>query len=491
LAGTITTITAEQGEVSGSLLLTPIQRWLFEQNFPEPDHWNKAFIFSIEQPLVRQALRQALAAIIAHHDALRIRFYLSPEGWQAEHISVAEIGEPLLEWVDISALDPSLQSEEIERRAETLQASLNLAKGRLIHLAYFDTGPAQPARLLAIVHHLVVDGVSWRILLEDLMNAYTQAASGQRISLPAKTTSYKDWSSALEAYAQSQELSAELGYWRQLGKGPVSRLPRDYPDGENTEALARSVRVALGEEETRSLLVEAPGAYGTEINDLLLAALVEALGEFSKDRRAYVELESHGRQELPNTDVTRTLGWFTAQYPVQLDLRAVRGPGETIKAVKEQLRRVPQHGFGYGLLRYLCRDAAVRAELGGLFAPEISFNYLGQVNTSQTEAGQAVGLGLAGESVGAVHSSRGQRSTVLGVTGSISAGRLRLEWHYSAGMYRRQTIEELADIYLRCLQALIVHCRSPEAVGYTPSDFPDAGLSEEDLDAVLGEVGEE
>jgi non-ribosomal peptide synthase protein (TIGR01720 family) len=243
-------------------------------------------------------------------------------------------------------------------------------------------------------------------------------------------------------------------------------------------ASAAEVAVALSAEQTRALLQEVPPVYHTQINDVLLTALVQSFGQWTGERALLVDLEGHGREELfEGVDLSRTVGWFTSLFPVRLTLKA-EAPGKALKAVKKQLRGIPHGGIGYGVLRYLHPEAEVRAVLQALPAAEVSFNYLGQLN--QVLEGSSL-FRLARESSGPPHSPLGRRPHLLEVNGWVAKGRLHLKWSYSQRVHRRVTVERLAQGFLEALEALIVHCRSPEARGFTPSDFPLSRLDEQTL----------
>ena len=355
-----------------------------------------------------------------------------------------------------------------------------------------DLGPRRPAHLLLAAHHLVVDAVSWRILLEDLFNAYQQFASGQAIQLPPKTTSYKLWAERLQDYAQSEALSAELPYW--LGSPiialPAPVLPQDFDleAGPNDHASASHFWSLLGVEETRQLLHEVPAAYYTRVDDILLTALVQAFASWSGNPELWVARESHGREPLfPEVDLSRTVGWFTSLYPVRLALPPDAGAGQAIKSIKEQLRQVPDHGIGYGLLRYLRADESA-ALLRQAPQPQVSFNYLGQLDQSLPPGAP---IALTQASPGPLHSPLGARSFLLDINVGVSDGQLRLVWTFSRNRHRQNTIAPLAHAFMEALRALIAHCLSPEAGGFTPSDFPEVDLSQEDLDRLLDEIGSE
>jgi non-ribosomal peptide synthase protein (TIGR01720 family) len=224
-----------------------------------------------------------------------------------------------------------------------------------------------------------------------------------------------------------------------------------------------------------------PGVYRTQINDVLLAALARAMSGWTGASRVVVELEGHGREELfAEVDLSRTVGWLTILYPVALDLGGCSGPGELLKSIKEQLREIPNRGLGHGLLRHL-RDDETGRQVRGLAPAQLRFNYLGQFDQVLPESGM---LSAAAESGGEERSREGLRRYLLDVNGRVAGGRLRLDWTYSEAVHRRETVEALAGSFLRTLQELIEHCRSPEAGGFTPSDFPLAELDQAALERV-------
>jgi non-ribosomal peptide synthase protein (TIGR01720 family) len=280
---------------------------------------------------------------------------------------------------------------------------------------------------------------------------------------------------------------AELEFWSALTDAPGSRLPVDIDDGANTEASTQRLIVSLSEEETRALLQETPHAYHTEINDVLLTALARSFALWSGSRTLLIELEGHGREELfDDVDISRTVGWFTTAFPVRLDLGAATHTAQELMAVKEQLRRIPNRGIGYGLLRYLNDDPAVADQLRSLPQAEVSFNYLGQMDQALAEDAP---FGPASEAHGPDCGPHGQRSCLIEINGGINGGRLSLEWSYSANMYRHTTIARVADDFIAALRDIIAHCQSPDAGGYTPSDFPDVDLSQDEIEALMAEIG--
>jgi non-ribosomal peptide synthase protein (TIGR01720 family) len=474
-------IQAEQGLVLGPVPCTPIQHWFFEQESPAPHHWNQALLLEVRQTLDIAVLEKAVQHLLVHHDILRARFRREADGWQQE--IVAPEASSLCVRVDLSALSEEQQGREIAETAAQLQASLNLGQGPLIRLALFDCSPYKPARLLVVIHHLVVDSVSWRILLEDLQLSYRQCSTGKLMQLPPKTTSFKYWARRLTAYAPSAECRQELTYWLAAPCAQTGRLPVDYPGGANTVAWARTVSVSLSTQETDALLQEGPLAYQTQINDVLLTALAQAFARWTGEHALLIDLEGHGREEVVNgVDLSRTVGWFTTLFPVLLQLEHAYTPTEALKSVKEQLRRIPKRGIGYGMLRYLSQDTEVIEKLRALPQAEVCFNYLGQGD--QLVSGPLF-FGPVREAIGPHRSPQGWRHYLLEVNSRLAGGQLRCDWTYSEQIHRWDTIAGLAQGFIEALRMLIRQCQSAEAGGYTPSDFPQMRLSQQELDELL------
>ena len=473
----------EQGVVSGRVPLTPIQQWFFEQELQERHHFNQTVLLQVRQWLKREVLEAAVRGLVAQHDALRLRYVRGESGW--EQFNAAEETQEIFTYRDLSELAPAEQSATVEREAAQWQGSLDLEQGPLLRVVYFDLGTERAGRLLLVIHHLAVDGVSWRILLADLQRACEQLERGEAVSLGEKSSSFKQWAERLEEYAESEAVKAEIEYWMADRRHGVKGLPVDHEEGANSFASSVSVSVELSAEETQWLLQEVGEAYGTQIQEVLLTALAEGIRRWSGERRVLVDLEGHGREEVGGgVDVSRTVGWFTTIYPVLLELAEESDPGSALKRVKEQMRGVPERGIGYGLLRYMSRDEQLRERLREMPSAEIRFNYLGQFDQS---IGEESMYSLAPESAGPNRSPRDKRITKLVINGNVIGGRLHVTWTFSENTYNRSTIEKLAQDYIEALRELIEHCRLPEAGGYTPSDFPEAALSQEELDDLLAE----
>ncbi|MGH6821573.1 MAG: condensation domain-containing protein, partial [Methylocella sp.] len=316
-------------------------------------------------------LQAAIPKLLEHHDALRMRFSRRDGEWR-QFNSVEERHEVFVV-EDLSAVADESLSQAMELAAEHWQATLDLFEGPLMRTVLFELGPHRPQRLLMVIHHLVMDGVSWRILIEDLHTLYHQLAAGEAVSLPPKTTSYRQWSQRLCRYAGTQR-AAET-YWNELASAPAPSFPVENPEGANTESCTGEIILSLGKQHTQALLQQVPPVYRTRNDDGLLAALAQVICCWSRNDSVLINLEGHGREDLfPELDLSRTVGWFTSLFPVLLAVKAETGPGALLQSVKEQLRAVPDHGIGYGLQRYLSGPNPV-----SLSAP-ISFNYLGRLD---------------------------------------------------------------------------------------------------------------
>jgi amino acid adenylation domain-containing protein/non-ribosomal peptide synthase protein (TIGR01720 family) len=478
-------IKAEQGLLSGAAILTPIQQWFFEQNFSDAHHWNQAVLLEVKRPFKANFLYKALYHIMQQHDALRFCYRQSLVGWQQFY---AEMPENLpFSFIDLS-LVPKAQKEAVLAEAlAQAQAAFDLAKGPLIRLVLIDLGANSPGRLLLTLHHLVVDFVSMQILLTDLQTIYQQLSYHKPISLPPKTISFKYWGEQLVQHVQSGALDEELDYWLESSRRNVLPIPVDFPNSvaENTQANVQEVVTWLSEKKTESLLRDTPKVYHTQISDLLLTAVVQVFTDWTQNSAILLDMEGHGREEIiPNIDLSRTVGWFTTLYPVLFHLDT-KQPGEAIKAIKEQLRQIPHRGIGYGLLQYFGGTGdllTVQQQLQAQPQAQVSFNYLGQFSQFTTPTAM---FRPVQDSSGPWYSPRSHRTYLIDIHGIIIKNQLRMTWLYNNHIHRKTTIEKLAGDQINALSKLIDHCLTPDAGGYTPSDFPLTDLSQAQLDKLL------
>ena len=484
VAGTANFIRAEQGVVTGPVTVTPIQHWFFEQNLPDEHHFNQGTMLELRGSLKLPLLKRAIQLLLLHHDALRLRFVREASGWKQFNAG-PESSVPLA-ILDLATVGEAQQDAAMRAGIAELHESLNLSEGPLVRIAFFDLGSERSGRLLIVIHHLVIDGVSWRILIEDLRTAYDQLVRGETVKLPPKTTSFQQWAERLEAHARSGVLAKEQSFWLVDERQQTPPLPVDYSGCQNTEHSADRVKVVLSSDETRALLQKVPVAYGTQINEVLLAALVQAFENWTGEPTVLIDLEGHGREEIvEGVDLSRTVGWFTTIFPVLLKLEGAMDTGNALKTIKEQLRRIPNRGIGYGLLRYMSADAKLAEQLRLLPLAQVSFNYKGQFGQDRSP-GSLFSSVL--QDCGPNHSPKQTRNHLVDIDGAVIDGQLKLEWIYSRNIHRRETIETLAGSFVSALQQFIIQCQSPASREYRPSDFPLAGLDQTTLDKLSAQI---
>jgi non-ribosomal peptide synthase protein (TIGR01720 family) len=465
-----------QGTVEGEIPATPIQAWLYEQNLEQLHHFNQAVMLYRKDGFEEAAIRSVLSKLVEHHDILRMT--VKTEDGHILQYNRGMDGELFsLEMTDLKDCDD--YRGEIERESNRLQGSMDLRSGPLMKAGLFKTKEGD--HLLIAIHHLAVDGVSWRIILEDLAVGYRQALNKKEVAFGSKTDSFKYWAEKLQAYANGRELLKEAEYWNELEQIDIPSLPADSAVEERRFSDSAEVVVELGMEETESLLKRVNKAYNTEINDLLLAALGLAVREWTGNDKVLVNLEGHGREEiLKDIDISRTVGWFTTQYPVVLDMAGHASLPFMIKSVKEGLRHIPNKGIGYGILKYLTLPEN-RDGLDFRLKPEISFNYLGQFDQRMKEDIFRLSDIPVGQSVGPNIRSEYR----LDINGAVQDGRLIVRFAYNQGEYEAGTIGEVAGSFMNHLAGIISHCAAMEDTEATPSDFTINDLTLSDFEAGL------
>lgn len=476
---------SHQAIPSGDVLLTPIQQDFLRQDFPNHHHFNQSVMFSTTDVIDINILQQALSYILQYHDALRLRYCRDSRGWRQFYVLPDD--KTIINIEDLTATPQSLQAGLVLQKSNEYHMSLNIEHGPVMQMAIFVLAKNQPAQIFWCIHHLLVDAVSWRILLADLSTVYWQIRQHQEIVLPQKSSSFQIWAKRLHEFATSSVLDDEIAFWSEYPE--TLPLPTDK-HGENTYATISQHCITLNQEQTKALLQQASIAYNTRIVDLLLTALARTLSLWTGKNRIVFSIESHGRCELfPELDIYRTVGWFTAIYPLYLCLTPEMSDSDAICYVKEMLRKIPNVGIGYGLLRY-CRSTADLPTTG-----EICFNYLGRFDTLSPAPGNAAvahnsGFQFIGEGDGQACDGNGQRPFLIDIEGLIVDECLQFTWHYSANLYNQETIQTLAQSYLCALQQIIEHCLQCNRIQYTPSDFAEVKLTQSELNQISHEYGD-
>ena len=428
----------------GDWTLTPIEQAFFATRQSTLNHYNQSVMLRFADGLDEPHLRQVGLAILQQHDALRRRF----------RVDAGQVIQFYAEPVDPVGVRDLRSSDDpvgdLERQAAAVQSSLDIEHGPTVRFELFRL-PAGD-RLLAVVHHLAIDGVSWRILFEDLRQGLGQLARGTRLDLGPASASFETWVAALGQLAGAAE--SERFWWDLVDSTPGREWPADFAPGITLAAEAREQRTSLGAEASAAMVSRVHQAYDTRSNDLLLTALARALRDWAGPGVVRVDLESHGRAGVGSLDVSRTVGWFTAIYPVLLDLGDEIEPGAQIEGIRDSLRRTPGHGLGHGLLRR-----------GDATPSSIVFNFLGQFDTDLE------GFEVADENRGAEQGPLATMSHELEVGGWIVQGRVHLNVRYSPQRFRDETIGRLLSAYRAALELLVAHCADREPRDRPAADF--------------------
>lgn len=455
---------------SGSIATPPIIAWFLAQNFLNPHFYNQSIFLQLKRSIDVADLTDVMTQLVLHHDALRINYDPQADSlfYNARHLH-----EPCSVTVHDLAADPAaLQQERMRRICEETKAGLDLEQDLLVKACLFDLG-ADQRYLFLTLHHVIVDGVSWRILCNDLHLLLTQRLGGQQFQLPPKSHSYQLWAEQLAAAAHAIA-EDELAYW-QAQIEQQDRVPAGLLAATALQDCA-TARTAIDAETTAQLLTQANAAFGTEPQDLLLVAFAQAASVLLGHADLPVMLEGHGRETLAgDLDLSRTVGWFTSMYPVHVQLSGAGG-AEDIKAIKEQLRRVPNKGIGFGILRH---------RLGRLDIDEsryIRFNYLGEIGSGFTTDL----FELALQEHGSESDPRNHLPCRLDINCYIFQRRLIIVVTYKRHEWPTAAIQSFLTTWSDHLHSVIRLCLAQHQVEFTPSDFDTVDLSQSELDMLLG-----
>ncbi|CAI6267875.1 non-ribosomal plipastatin synthetase PpsC [Bacillus subtilis] len=474
----------EQGPIQGDVPWTPVQQWFFSQDIEERHHFNQSVMLFHSGRLSENALRPALKKLAEHHDALRMVYRNDDRRWIQINQGIHESQLYSLRISDLSQSESGWETK-IKQEVADLQQSINLQEGPLLHAALFKTLTGD--YLFLAIHHLVVDGVSWRILLEDLSAGYQQAAAGQTIQLPPKTDSYQEYARRIQEYAQSSKLIREEAYWRSVEEQQAAELPYEIPHHVNIDFSKRdSLSFSLTEADTAVLLQNVNHAYGTDTQDILLTAASLAICEWTGGSKLRIAMEGHGREHiLPELDISRTVGWFTSMYPALINFENHRDElGTSVKTVKDTLGRIPNKGVGYGMLKYLTHPENKSITFSK--TPEISFNYLGQFNDiERQDTFRPSSLG-SGKDI--THTWK--REQIIEMSAMAADKKLHFNLSYPPARFHRNTMEQLINRIEHFLLDIMKHCAGQQKAEKTLSDFSSQSLTAEDLDSISSLVEE-
>jgi non-ribosomal peptide synthase protein (TIGR01720 family) len=472
---------SQQPMEPGPVPLTPIQHWFFAQQPAQPDHFNQSVLLHVDAEVDARQLQRALQLLHARHDALRLRFWQQNGDWkQALPDKPASI-----KLLRVMLPDDDSQSKNMMQQAERhMHESLKLAEGRLVAATLFEAKGGQQRQLLLIAHHLVVDAVSWLFLLEDLDTACKQLADQQAVNLPAMTSSCRSWAIALQQDADSQVTRQEQRYWSSISERqtltPPQEPPEVQPEADILESTRRCKSVILPATQTQRLLNQASSVWHMQMHEVMLAALGMTLTEHIGKQNIEISLESHGREDInADIDTTRTVGWFTALYPVALTIDASLSLDETMRHVRQTLRKVPRHGIGYGLLAYLAQNhqqqptTPLSTNTGGVL-----MNYMGR--TSRLLRDDSWFKFTRPLSV-----SRAAKNHICfnwEINAWLGEDGLHIDWDYSDALYDESEIIQIAEALLSSLCSIAEYSVTNTAETSSSEDFPLAGLDQDQLD---------
>ncbi|MFE9823414.1 amino acid adenylation domain-containing protein [Streptomyces sp. NPDC005791] len=514
---------APDGQGTGEMPPTPIAAWFLERP-GTTDGYNQSGVLRTPAGADEDTLVATLQLLIDHHDMLRLRTTRSADGAPVlEALPPGSVpARHRLTRVDVEGLDADAVRAVVTEAGEPARRRLRPAHGEVVEAVWCDAGPGRRGHLLLVVHHLAVDAVSWRILAADVAIAWqaatgAPAADGRPAALPPATTSYRHWSQLLSSQAQEPRREAELALWQETSTTPDPQLgyrplDPDLDTADRTRTLVTHLPVAW----TKPLLTTVPAAFHAGVDDVLLTGLALAVCSWRAERAApggprpggtavLLDLEGHGREQIADhLDLSRTVGWFTSLYPVRLDPGPVdaRYPGRfdaalverALKRVKEQLRTIPDHGVGYGMLRHL--NPATRPLLASAPHPQIGFNYLGRYAAPSEPAD-----GRDGADWDVLLDGGGPRSQdpdmpvhhVLDINAHVEdlpdGPRLVTRWTWPSDLLKEEDMESLADAFSRALRAVAEHAERPDAGGWTPSDLPLVALDQAQLDRLQNKWG--
>ncbi|WP_394751321.1 type I polyketide synthase [Spongiimicrobium salis] len=445
----------DQTRASGTVPLSPIQKWFFQRNLQNPSHFNQSVLFKIQKGLNQKELTEIFEKILEHHDTLRLRFRNENDSTIQEYATKSST----ISIIDYPLKDQKNYIKEINERAEKLQKEISIAEDVLMKVALF-THEVTGNFLLIIINHLIIDGVSWRILFEDFQRLSQQILENDSLTLPPKTASFQRWMEKLEKYTSHQSIDSIMTYWEEAPVAGTARIPKDYPDGMNVHGYAESVSIDFDEVETKKLLTTVNLKYSTRINEILIAAFYMTLRKEYGIDAFHIDIEGHGREhffESPN--ISRTLGWFTVMYPLYL-----HETGEHISdiliAVKEALRRIPNNGFEYLMYRQKNKNKYVPT-------PQVLFNYLGQFDTGDKTSSLQLVKEYKAKDIG----SSEIRSHELELSGIIKENHLEVKLTFGSLQYQEAHIQRLMEGYKKCIREILDFGTSFSAMELTPTDL--------------------
>ncbi len=462
---TTSQIKAEQGMVSGDMLLMPIQHEFFEKTQQDRHHFNQSVLLEVAASLDQLAIQKAVDCLLKHHDALRLQFKKQGEEKQIYIQSNYDLNA-------VFQCRTFASTDDLSAQLQSIQASFKQGKDLLIKVIYFTPEQSlMTGRLFIVIHHLAVDGVSWRIILEDLQHAYQLLVEQKTVSFPKKTTAFSEWSTRLKDWAyQLDDLKFDICYWQDYCHQSYLKLPLDSLVKEPVKLADTEIKTLHFDKSLSLALMQAPRFLSATVEEILLAALVSSLWQWQGKQNLVIELEGHGRENVfPDLDVSRTVGWFTTLFPL-----VISQSGDTeLQAVKSAFSTLPNRGLSYGVLKYLSKDTDLQQQMAATETAGIRFNYLGRFQSAQADSAL---IGQASENRGQEWSAQQHFDLLMDVNCAVYEDCLQLDWRFSELQFNPETIDQLLagfkEKLQNQLQSIVAELQSP---------FPLARMSDQRL----------
>ncbi|MCB0747244.1 MAG: amino acid adenylation domain-containing protein, partial [Ignavibacteriae bacterium] len=441
----------DQNKVIGKAELTPIQKWFFEKHTINPNRFNSSMFLELFQELSKESIIEVTKKLVEHHDSLRLQFS-NNFGYWTQYFS-ENIEDLPISFIDLSEVKKKDLKKSIEKEVESIQSSFDIRKAPLFKIAYFNFGENKNPHLFFVFHHLVLDGVSWRILINDIFMLFKQYINNEQLNLSKKTTSYKKWSEELINLSKDYKIDYNNDYWNSLINFKGNNLPIDFRNGNNTYGSTEDITLSLNQEETKKLLKEIPLVYNVNVNEILLFVLLKVISAWSKSNQHIVELEGHGREDvIENIDLSKTVGWFTTVYPVVLEYKNSDLYSQ-LNSISRSLSKIPNKGFDFSLLRYLSDKGEILNKIKNITHPQINFNYLGQFD--QNVFDDNLPFRMSDYPAGIEQDPTEIKPSLLYVVSVINGGELHVRWLFSKNLHKAGTIKKLAKKYIKELKEII------------------------------------
>ncbi|MDP4196834.1 MAG: amino acid adenylation domain-containing protein, partial [Bacteroidota bacterium] len=461
------TNTSDKESPSDDIPLTPIQHWFFEHHRLRPEHFNSSMYMELYIKLDNELLKKAVDIMISRHDSFRLSFINEDGQWKQRLLNAEIIEESKamdgnlvrhpFRYYDLSSFSPREQKDILQEEIEKLESSFVLSEGFLFRVAYFELGKNANPRLLFIFHHLVMDGVSWRIIVDDFLRIYSKLRTGEVPVFHKKSSSYSDWAREIKRLADSETINKEYEYWNKLTNITPASLPIDFPEGISTYGSMDNITLSVPQQLTNRLLKELPLILKASVKDVLTTVLYRTISQWVKNSSIVIEMEGHGREDISDRlDLSQTVGWFTSSYPVLIKADLNEDIFKQVATVKDILRNIPANGFGFNVLKYLSEDNSVKETLKQMPKSQINFNYLGQFDQAVSN-GDGIPFKIAGELTGLEQYPKERTTSLLYLICIVNGGELHIRWLYSRDVFKHSTIKKLAKTFYNDLRVMANH----------------------------------